>query len=261
MLTISVAMTPLVSWRESPEMRASVGIVILKESFNEADMVRRRKGGDADGHADSFSGVGQRVHSRRVQRGFTLAGMSERTGLSKGYLSRIENGRKSPPLDTLRRLARALGTDVAVLLSDDPGADPGNVPSFSVVRASQRAHSVQPESAYGYVYQQLISDEVRPVLRPYLLQLPADFDEHVFFEHEGQEFMFVLEGEVEWMIGEQRVVLKPGDALFLDSRMEHRARAVGGPAQALLVFAPQRGQTDPKDGWRRRPASAPSAAG
>jgi len=260
-LPISFAMTPSGSRPGLPETRAYVGIVIVKESIDEEDMAGPRKGGDAHDHADSFSGVGQRVHSRRVQRGFTLAAMSERTGLSKGYLSRIENGRKSPPLDTLRRLARALGTDVAVLLSDDPGADPDVVPTFSVVRAAQRAHSIQPESAYGYVYQQLISDEVRPVLRPYLLQLPADFDEHVFFEHEGQEFMFVLEGRVEWMIGGQHVVLEPGDALFLDSRIEHRARAVGGPAQALLVFVPQRGQTDPKDGWRRKPASAPGAAG
>lgn len=218
-------------------------------------MAGRRKGGDVDGHADSFTGVGQRVHSRRVQRGFTLAGMSERTGLSKGYLSRIENGRKSPPLDTLRRLARALGTDVAVLLSDDPGADPDLAPSFSVVRAAARVRSVQPESDFGYVYQQLIGDDMRSVLRPYLLQLPADVDEHVFFEHGGQEFMFVLEGRVEWTIGTQHVVLDPGDSLFLDSRIEHRARAVGGPAQALLVFAPQRGQTDPKDGWRKRRAS------
>ena len=222
-------------------------------------MAGRRRIGEADEHADSFSGVGQRVHSRRVQRGFTLAGMSERTGLSKGYLSRIENGRKSPPLDTLRRLARALGTDVGVLLSDEPGADPEVPPSFSVVRAAQRSRAVQPESAFGYVYQQLVGDEVRPALRPYLLQLPADVDEHVFFEHDGQEFMFVLEGRIEWAIGEQHVMLDPGDALLLDSCIAHRARPVGGPAQALVVFVPQRGQSDPKNRWRKKSAAAKSA--
>lgn len=210
-----------------------------------------RSGDDADRQVDTFTGVGQRVHRRRVQRGFTLAGMSERTGLSKGYLSRIENGRKSPPLDTLRRLASALGTDVAVLLSDEPDADPVAAPTFSVVRAAERARSVQPESAYGYVYQQLVSDDARAALRPYLLQLPADVDEHVFFEHDGQEFMFVLEGRIEWMIGAEHVILEPGDTLLLDSRLAHRARPTGGPAQALVVFVPQRGQNDPKDRWRK----------
>jgi transcriptional regulator with XRE-family HTH domain len=239
--------------------RAIVGIVVLAGSIDEEHMAGRDTGGESDGQADTFTGVGQRVHSRRIQRGFTLAGMSERTGLSKGYLSRIENGRKSPPLDTLRRLARALGTDVAVLLSDAPGADADDPPAFSVVRAERRAHSEQPESAFGYVYQQLIGDDVRPALRPYLLHLPAEVEEHVFFEHGGQEFMFVLEGRVEWVIGTQHVVLEPGDALYLDSRIAHHARAIGGPAKALVVFAPQRGQTDPKDGWRKK--SAPARGG
>lgn len=218
-----------------------------------------RRGNSAEhGRDELVPSVGQRVRRRRLQRGYTLAGMSARTGLSKGYLSRIENGRKLPPLDTLQRLARALGTDLAILLSSDPCADLASTPTFSVVRAAQRARTSPPEDACGYACRQLVAADVGCALRPYLLQLPTGVDEHMFFAHDGQEFMFVLEGRIAWMIGTECIVLEPGDALLLDSRIEHHARAVDGPAQALVVFAPQRGQADPGEGWHCRPA--PGAA-
>ena len=72
------------------------------------------------------------------------------------------------------------------------------------------------------------------------------FDKHVFFEHEGQEFMHVIAGKVEWQIGHERLVLEVGDSLYLDSRIPHRARAIDGPATALIVLTPQRERTSAK---------------
>jgi transcriptional regulator with XRE-family HTH domain len=201
--------------------------------------MNQRSNGEA-GRPAEIEALGRRIQSRRNQRGVTLDVMAVRTGFSKGYLSRIENGKKTPPLDTLARIARALGTDVNTLLSDERGGGADEAPFVNVVRAGSRQRAMRPESTYGYVYERL-ADSDRPLaMQPFLIHLPPDFDKHVFFEHEGQEFMHVLQGRVEWQIGHERVVLEPGDSLYLDSRIPHRARALEGEAAALIVVTPRR---------------------
>ncbi len=184
--------------------------------------------------------LGRRIQTRRSERGVTLDVMSERTGFSKGYLSRIENGKKTPPLDTLARIARALGTDVNTLLSEQRAEAESAAPFFNVVRAAERKRVVRTESAYGYEYDRLSDGEAPSLMQPFVVTVPAEVDRHVFFEHDGQEFMFVLSGRIEWQIGHQRTVLDVGDSLYLDSRIPHRARALDGPATAVVVLTPRR---------------------
>ena len=187
--------------------------------------------------------LGRRIQTRRSERGVTLDVMSERTGFSKGYLSRIENGKKTPPLDTLARIARALGTDVNTLLSDELSASSQSEPFFSVVRSAGRQRVVRPESAFGYDYQRLAEGNAPMLMQPFLMTVPPEIDKHVFFEHEGQEFMHVLQGRIEWQVGHERIVLETGDSLYLDSRIPHRVRSLDGTALTLVVFTGQRDES------------------
>jgi transcriptional regulator with XRE-family HTH domain len=208
-------------------------------------MNERTANGDGARPAE-IEALGRRIQSRRSQRGVTLDVMAVRTGFSKGYLSRIENGKKTPPLDTLARIARALGTDVNTLLSEERVTGGEAAPFFSVVRGGSRQRVTRPESAFGYEYYRLAEGDGAMLMQPFLMQLPAEFDKHVFFEHDGQEFMHVVSGRVEWQIGHERLVLETGDSLYLDSRIPHRARALDGPASALIVLTPQRERVSAK---------------
>ena len=62
----------------------------------------------------------------------------------------------------------------------------------------------------------------------------------MFFEHEGEEFLFVLKGRVEWQAGSEKVILNPGDSIYFESRLPHRGRALDGEATALVVtYSPE----------------------
>jgi quercetin dioxygenase-like cupin family protein len=73
-----------------------------------------------------------------------------------------------------------------------------------------------------------------------VLTFPSHISREVFFEHDGEEFIFVLSGRVEFETGGRKVVLEPGDSLYFDSSMPHRGRSLGDEAKALVViFKPE----------------------
>jgi transcriptional regulator with XRE-family HTH domain len=214
-----------------------------------ADESRGRRDGSGV-RSMEIEALGRRIQARRLQRRVTLDVLANHTGFSKGYLSRIENGKKTPPLDTLSRIARALGTDIKLLLAGETtGAEAR--PFFSVIRAGARERVERPESAHGYAYERLTSLEAGLRMQPYVISLPREFTAPGRSEHDGQEFMYVLGGRIEWEIGGETLQLEAGDAVYLDSRIPHRARALDGEAVALVVVTPR-----PASG---RTGEAPSA--
>ena len=187
---------------------------------------------NAPGNPDVEKLIGARIAELRTRLGITLEQLAGQTGFSKGYLSKIENSRKVPPIGTLSRIAAALRTDITALLHTPSGApDRG----FSVVRAGERRPVVRGGSAFGYDYVSLADNHRDKMMEPFLFTFPSKIDKYVFFEHEGEEFMFVLSGRVEWQAGSHKLVLEPGDSIYFDARLPHRGRSLEGEARALVV--------------------------
>ncbi len=184
--------------------------------------------------------LGSQLRELRISRAITLEVLSERTGFSKGYLSRIENGRKTPPLGSLARIAVALGTTVSKMLNQQPSeVSSDSSPFFSIVRKADRARVVTGASAFGYDYVSLSrAAHGSPQLQPLIFTFPKEVDKFVFFEHEGEEFMFILSGRVEWQISHEKHTLEAGDCIHFDARLPHRGRALDDEAVALVVTCP-----------------------
>jgi len=178
--------------------------------------------------------IGSRVGKVRTQLGLTLDQLATETGFTKGYLSKIENSRKVPPIGTLSRIARALKTEITELLHE-PGS--GEASAFTVVRAGERLPVVRGGTAFGYDYVSLADTKSHKRMEPFLFTFPSEIDKYVFFEHEGEEFIFILTGRVEWQAGSEKVILEPGDSVYFDSRLPHRGRALQGEATAIVVVA------------------------
>jgi mannose-6-phosphate isomerase-like protein (cupin superfamily) len=177
--------------------------------------------------------IGERISELRARREMTLDQLSTLTGFTKGYLSKIENSKKVPPIGSLARIARALETDIAQLLqaaAPEP-ADHG----FCVVRAAERLPVMRGGSAFGYDYVSLADGKAGRKMDPFLFTFPSEIDKYVFFEHEGEEFLFVLSGKVEWQAGSSKVILETGDSIYFNARLPHRGRSLGGEARALVV--------------------------
>lgn len=185
--------------------------------------------------AQALDQLGARIQQRRVARQLTLEALAEQSGLSKGYLSRIENGLQTPPLGTLMRIAGALEVDATSLINGEAPQTPPASPLVSIVKKHQRSQVIRGASAFGYDYASLIRSTVNSKMEAFLFTFPSNVDKYVFFEHDGEEFLFILTGRVEWQIGHGRHELEVGDAVYFDARLPHRGRALDGPASALVV--------------------------
>lgn len=169
--------------------------------------------------------IGREIRRHRTKAGLTVAALAGAAGLSPGMLSKVENGQISPSLDTLQGLARGLNVPLASLFKQfEESADATHVPAgrgLVIERKGTRA---------GHQYQLLGHSVGKPVhMEPYLITIPEETEVFPVFQHEGLEFLYVLEGEMNYRYGNHIYTLKTGDALHFDSGTPH------GPEDLLKV--------------------------
>jgi len=181
--------------------------------------------------------LGRRIRQLRKMQERTLDSLATEIGLTKGYLSKVETGRQTPPLGTLSKLAKALGTDLAGLVELGP-VEPAeqDFEGVSVVRADERRNVVRGATSFGYDYQSLVQNATGKHMTPFLFTFPSQILKEVFFEHGGEEMIFVLSGVVEFEVGNETYELMPGDCIYFDPRQRHRGRGKYGEAKALVVL-------------------------
>lgn len=189
--------------------------------------------GESRKEEDAHVALGARLKQRRLEAKLTLAELAERSGFGKGYLSRIENGLKVPPLGTLSRITDVLGIEAASLLTEK-AQTPWRGVSF--VKKTEKRPTVMGGSQFGYDYFALTDSTTGRAIQPFLFYFPDKVDKFVFFEHEGEEMIHVLTGRVEWQVGVDKFILEPGDTIHFDSRIPHRGHSLSGPATALVVM-------------------------
>ncbi|MEW6114201.1 MAG: XRE family transcriptional regulator [Thermodesulfobacteriota bacterium] len=190
---------------------------------------------DAKAVAEQEAAVshGQRLRASRESRGFTLQELSEKTGIAADVLGQVEAGETILPLGQLIKLSNALAMSMSVLISEGEQA-------FTIVRADQRRRFARfgksRQTSHGYEYESLAAGKKDRRMEPFIVTLqPASSDEPS--THDGQEFIYVLEGEMEVLVDDTREVLRPGDAVYYDSTSTHLVRAHGDkPAKILAVL-------------------------
>ena len=180
--------------------------------------------------------VVENIKRMRQNKGLSLEALAKITGLTKGYISKIEHSQKAPPISTLFKIANALGTEASFLIAETPSEAPENV-SICIVRNNERREVVSRGTFYGYRYESLAYKKIGKSMEPYILE-PA-FDERAIFSHDGEEFMYVLEGTHEFVFNNHRYILKEGDSVYFDSKVPHSGRSVGRKkAKILMVGMP-----------------------
>lgn len=161
--------------------------------------------------------IGAQVRELRKLQDMTVAELASQAGLSAGMLSKVENGGISPSLATLQSLAQALNVPLTTFFSafeEKRGA--------YHVRAGEGLEIERRGTKAGHLYQLLGSSLGGDIAcEPYLVTISDEAEPHPNFRHEGQEFIYVLEGEVGYRHGEKIYPLMPGDSLFFDARAPH----------------------------------------
>ena len=177
--------------------------------------------------------VGQRIRLLREQQGFSLRALAERCGLSVNAISKIERGENSPTVASLHLLASALGVPITEFFRDT--SDQTTV----FVKRSRRLRS----QSGGMDIESLGIGLRNQQLEPFLVTLDAGAGQECrLITHAGQEFVYCLEGQVEYEIGQESYHLETGDSLLFEAAQPHRSlNLTGAPAVILLVFQSQEG--------------------
>ena len=182
--------------------------------------------GDAAELDDLLRAVGPRLRALRQQRGTTLTQLSGTTGISVSTLSRLESGQRRPTLELLLPLARAHQVQLDELVDAPPTGDP-------------RVHA-RPITRHGATFIPLTR---RPGgVQAYKQIVPENWPggEPQLQVHEGYDWVYVLSGRLRLLLGDQDLILGPGEVAEFDTHIPHSFSNPGpGPAELLTLFGPQ----------------------
>jgi len=178
--------------------------------------------------------IARKVRELRSAKNWSLDKLASLTGLSKSYLSQIENCEKTPTISTLTKIAYSLKVNVQTLMGEET-TTPKPV-KLSIIKPSQRRTIIRNGTPMGYEYESLTHKKTDRIMDGYLLTAGFDLPEEPFV-HEGQELVFMLEGTQEFIYDGQSHIVSAGDCLYFDSDRPHMSRSIGDrPARFLVVF-------------------------
>jgi len=175
---------------------------------------------------DVLAAVGPRLRALRKRQGITLADLAETTGISESTLSRLEGGGRRPNLELLLPLARAYGVPLDELVGAPDTGDP-------------RVH-LRPVRRFGMTFVPL--SRRAGGVQAHKLVIPASGETAVPDPktHEGYEWVYVLSGRLRLVLGDQDLVLKPGEVAEFDTTVPHWMGSAGpDPVELLVLFGRQ----------------------
>ena len=185
-------------------------------NINKGDVMLKKK-------ADKVVHVGKKIKKTRLEEKISLKQMANETGCSIDYLKKLEAGKVIPPVGTLLQIARALQIDSGFLLKEQE-AD---------LKKRIKAYTKRTDN---YAYTTLTPGAENKHLKAFRVTIDV-LQNHkgVGYQHEGEEFIYVLSGKIEVIVGDHVNKLKKDDSLHFNSGIKHMLRNVGNKEAELIV--------------------------
>ena len=175
--------------------------------------------------------LAQRIREMRTARGLTLQEVSDSVGFSRGLLSKIENCVVSPPVSTLAKLAEALDVPIGEFFEVDGQETTIFFPKESRKRSPGR------RSSMSYTYELLTPSRGRRQMQSMLVSVDGKTYKFALQDHPGEQFVFLLEGEMDYIVGDKQYSMQPEDCLYFDGRVSHGPKLNANQrARYLVVF-------------------------
>ena len=167
--------------------------------------------------------VGTKIKKVRTKKKMTLDQVANDTGCSIDYLKKIESGKEIPPVGTLLQIARALQIDSGDLLKEQQDNLNARVKAFT-------------KRTKNYAYATLTPGAENKHLKAFRVKIKAlQAHEGVGYQHEGEEFIYVLKGKIEVTVGDHLNRLDEGDSLHFNSGIHHNICNIGEKDAEMLV--------------------------
>jgi transcriptional regulator with XRE-family HTH domain len=184
--------------------------------------------------------VGEKIKQIREMRKVSLDELAERSGMDIAMVLKIEEGKNVPSLAPLIKIARALGVRLGTFLDDSDSYGPVVV-RFGEHQKGVRFTSQASEAREHLNFFSLAFDKAGRNMEPFIVDIePGQQSDFMLSSHEGEEFIYVLEGEVEINYGKEIYKLGKGDSIYLDSIVLHNVHAGDNKSARILavVYAP-----------------------
>ena len=181
--------------------------------------------------------IGHKIKSIRESKNITVEEISERSGLAVEQINSIENDQNLPSLGPLIKIARALGVRLGTFMDDSDDLGP------VVTRAAEREANKSISFSNGATdarkhmeYHPLAQQKAGRHMEPFVIDInPEENPEFQLSAHEGEEFIFVMEGEIELVYGKDTFHLNQGDTIYYDSIVKHHLH--GAPGKSAKIMA------------------------
>ncbi|GHT08809.1 transcriptional regulator [Bacteroidia bacterium] len=185
--------------------------------------------------------VGKRIKALRESKSIDVAEMAERTGLDAEQIIRIEEDKDLPSLAPLIKIARVLGVRLGTFLDDQDALGP--VISRKKNYKESVSFSTNQTASHTHMdYYSLASDKSGRHIEPFIIQVAPRQDNSDFLlsSHEGEEFIFCLEGILEVTYGNDTFLMEEGDSIYYDSIIAHHVHAADSQGARILavVYTP-----------------------
>jgi len=188
-----------------------------------------------------------RTLRRRQQR--TLKDVADRCGCTVSLLSKIESGKANPSVATLTKIAGVLGVDLGTLL------DVQRHQSTMVTLASAIQAAPTTRTDKGYGFHLLAAERAKKLMQPFLFVAERGGVKRSPMSHSGEEFVYVLDGRMQYYVGNVAYTLGPGDSLYFDAEEEHDLEPLTESVRYLAIFTERPETAEPKKNKRAKKAS------
>jgi len=178
-----------------------------------------------------YQKIGKRIRQIRLENRITLQDVSEKAGVSKGLLSKIENGRTIPSLPVLLQIIKVLNTDASLFFD---GIDNDFTSGYLLKKAADY-EPVQKEDSEGFHYFSMIAKSFHQFeFQSAVLKLaPGAKRERV--STDGFTFLYLIDGEITYSLDQEKLKMQTGDSLMFDGKIPHVPENTGNSTAILLV--------------------------
>jgi len=177
--------------------------------------------------------IGAKLKKLRLAKKLTLQTVANEISFSPALISQIENNNVSPPIATLSKLAKFFDIKLSSLFTEN-----GEEPRYEVIRKDERMTVPRVISRggtdHGYFYESFSFNMQNKKMEPFLITISEEFHDNNTYSHEGESFLYVINGTFDLLLDGQQIILEEGDSIYFDTSLEHRFRSKDGSEVRIL---------------------------
>ena len=188
--------------------------------------------------SDNSLNIGHKIRGLRETKNLSIEEVAESSGLSVEQIQSIETEQNLPSLGPLIKIARALGVRLGTFLDDSDALGPVVTRAADRERESSISFSNDAVDARKHMeYHPLAQQKAGRHMEPFIIDInPTDSLDYKLSAHEGEEFIYVMEGEIELVYGKDKYTLMQGDSIYYDSIVKHHLHGVLGKSAKILAL-------------------------